>query len=438
MSSDFSDKIELSTPASGWREKLNVESERFCFFKTRVYGTLQLIKEAKAEFSADLQTLESLRKEFYIGFRLDYPALPRYYKFEQNLLYEEFIDGLTLAKMIENGDGRLRKKGFVDSIVRQLFEALDYLHSQGVIHRDIKPENLMITHRGDRLKIIDFGAAESAEYDTTPGYTAGTLAPEQGDLHADVQTDIYQAGLVVAKLCKHSPEAKRWQSFIRKATHPLPERRFKTARAALEAVPSRRKRRTPGFAALTIGLALILALAGVYFARQVRESDSGPEAASTPAPAEVVSAEPATEEDSEKAEEPVVTQEIAPAAPQKAVATAPSADLDATLQKKIKDYVDNCLKSHIGKYMSTNPPLAEDGWIEKEYAKAFQREFNKALEDAEAYGSQLSAQYPQKRDMIEETVLRTFESKGAVYCNRFYKPSEEAYKKWKMEHEPDE
>ena len=40
----------------------------------------------------------------------------------------------------------------------EIVEALEYLHSQGIIHRDMKPENVLITSSG-HLKVTDFGTA---------------------------------------------------------------------------------------------------------------------------------------------------------------------------------------------------------------------------------------------------------------------------------------
>jgi len=70
---------------------------------------------------------------------------------------------------------RLRKWG------RQLFDALDFLHSHGVVHRDVKPANIMVD--GDELILIDLGIACSPCPHVYPGVT-GTphyMLPELRD-----------------------------------------------------------------------------------------------------------------------------------------------------------------------------------------------------------------------------------------------------------------
>lgn len=45
-------------------------------------------------------------------------------------------------------------------LVRQLCQALEFVHSSNIIHLDLKPENILcLTREGNRIKIIDFGLA---------------------------------------------------------------------------------------------------------------------------------------------------------------------------------------------------------------------------------------------------------------------------------------
>ncbi len=46
----------------------------------------------------------------------------------------------------------------VMKIMRDLFEAIDYLHSNKIVHRDIKPANVLFGDNSiSNLKLIDFG-----------------------------------------------------------------------------------------------------------------------------------------------------------------------------------------------------------------------------------------------------------------------------------------
>lgn len=62
-------------------------------------------------------------------------------------------------------------------IVRQLLEAIAYMHARGIVHRDIKPENLMVTQDGqgeELLKLLDFGYSRTVEADQRMSTHVGT------------------------------------------------------------------------------------------------------------------------------------------------------------------------------------------------------------------------------------------------------------------------
>jgi len=82
--------------------------------------------------------------------------------------------------------------------VRQLFAALEYMHSLGIAHRDLKPENLLLTADKKTIKISDFGfSKDEGETLKTACGTALYVAPEVlSASEYDTSCDVWSIGVI--------------------------------------------------------------------------------------------------------------------------------------------------------------------------------------------------------------------------------------------------
>lgn len=53
-------------------------------------------------------------------------------------------------------------EGDTAKIMRQIFSAVSYCHSNNICHRDLKPENFLLKKKDDisSIKLIDFGLSQ--------------------------------------------------------------------------------------------------------------------------------------------------------------------------------------------------------------------------------------------------------------------------------------
>ncbi len=116
------------------------------------------------------------------------------------------IEGESLRDLLER-EGRLSVEEAV-RLVREVADALEYAHGEGVIHRDLKPENILIS-RGHAL-LTDFGIAQVRRNPdqtalTQAGTTLGTAAymsPEvaSGESEVGPPSDVYALGCILFEL----------------------------------------------------------------------------------------------------------------------------------------------------------------------------------------------------------------------------------------------
>jgi serine/threonine protein kinase/tetratricopeptide (TPR) repeat protein len=112
-----------------------------------------------------------------------------------------FIEGSDLNQLLKEEQPFPLERSL--KIARQLCEALDAAHSEGVVHRDFKPQNVLVGSN-DHVYVSDFGLATSLETAkmgmTRTGAVMGTpryMSPEQVEgKPVDSRSDLYALGLV--------------------------------------------------------------------------------------------------------------------------------------------------------------------------------------------------------------------------------------------------
>ncbi|KAL7545871.1 hypothetical protein ACHAWF_010875 [Thalassiosira exigua] len=98
-------------------------------------------------------------------------------------------------------------------ILRQVLEAVAYMHRRGVVHRDIKPENILFSSTSDDspVKIVDFGLARPYRDGREPPMSTivGTpyyIAPEVLRKKYGPSCDLWSVGVVAyILLCGYPP-----------------------------------------------------------------------------------------------------------------------------------------------------------------------------------------------------------------------------------------
>ena len=153
----------------------------------------------------DPTMVERFKSEIRLARRISHTTVVRTHDFGEAAgayyVTMEYVEGITVRDLIDLR-GTLSAAATL-GIARQLAQALQVAHEQGVIHRDIKPQNLLLDAAGV-LKVMDFGIATLAGATSTitqAGMVVGTpayMAPEQLLAETvDARSDLYAVGVVL-------------------------------------------------------------------------------------------------------------------------------------------------------------------------------------------------------------------------------------------------
>src|ERR1044072_3519436 len=130
------------------------------------------IKVLRPSLAADEKIVARFSREARAASRITHPNAISVTDFGEDengnvFLVMEYLSGKTLKHVIR--EERTLTLARVVDITRQIGDALNAAHEQGIVHRDLKSDNIMLTDTmtGDYANVLDFGIAKINETDAT-------------------------------------------------------------------------------------------------------------------------------------------------------------------------------------------------------------------------------------------------------------------------------
>ena len=231
--------------------------------KAKRYGRWWLLKGLNKEVASKTAYQQRLRKELELLMELQHPAVVSVTGLETveplgECIVMEYVDGCTMKEWLKGHKNRQDRK----RILRELIDAVGYIHAKGVVHRDLKPENIIITHNGENVKLIDFGLADTDSYSVLkqPAGTPQYMSPEQKQTaKADVHNDIYSLGVIMQQM----DFGTLYHIIIKRCMAPI-ERRYQNTKELLHGIARIEMGRK---IAWIIGCCLLVLLIGTLLAK---------------------------------------------------------------------------------------------------------------------------------------------------------------------------
>ncbi len=210
--------------------------------------------------------LKLFEREAQILKQHNHPRIPKYRDYfciDDRLLWfvlvQEYIPGSSLKELVTGGKRFAEKQ--VRKIAVDVLNILIHLHelNPSVLHRDIKPSNLILGE-DDEIYVVDFGAVQDKAAKEGVTFTVvgtyGYAPMEQFGGRAVAGSDLYALGASLIHLLTGTAPSDLPQRDLRiqftdrvtlssslriwleKLTEPAPEKRFKSAREALNGLKS--------------------------------------------------------------------------------------------------------------------------------------------------------------------------------------------------------
>ena len=187
------------------------------------------------------ELVERFRREAKTAAKLSHPNIVPLHAFGEIEGMPYFVMGYVRGESLAD---RLRRDSRVPEedarrIFRDIADALDHAHRQGVVHRDVKPDNVLLEDESGRALLTDFGIAKGADTTDAMTMTRGVIgtpqfmSPEQSAGRADLdgRSDIYSLGVMANVMVRGKPASDSMTHAIERCLKSDPADRWPDARS---------------------------------------------------------------------------------------------------------------------------------------------------------------------------------------------------------------
>jgi calcium-dependent protein kinase len=190
-----------------------VGSGAFATVKKVVHKLTNQTRALKIIKKSEEEDQKNLIREVNILSKLVHPNIMQIFEYYEDetffyIITEYCAGGELFNELIKKGSFKEIEASF---IMKQIFSAVSYIHSNNIVHRDLKPENILLdTEEGKNIiKIIDWGTARYFDKNKKMNRISGTpyyIAPEVIMGNYDEKCDIWSCGVIMyILLCGYAP-----------------------------------------------------------------------------------------------------------------------------------------------------------------------------------------------------------------------------------------
>lgn len=171
--------------------------------KTFAMKCVKKKKKRDINLENEIAVLRKIKHENVIGMEDFYESRTHYYLIMQLVSGGELFDRILDRGVYSEKDA--------SRVIKQVLEAVSYLHENGIVHRDLKPENILYYSQDEDSKIMisDFGLSKMADNGVmstacgTPGYVAPEVLAQKPYSKA---VDCWSIGVITyILLCGYPP-----------------------------------------------------------------------------------------------------------------------------------------------------------------------------------------------------------------------------------------